>query len=236
MDSQSRLSVIPKHLSKIKVLLLLIAFAPLFIMYADYRNGALGIDPLDSIIRATGRLSLLWLLITLTITPLRHLLTWLMVRIKAGYGKRTGDWNWIIKLRRMIGLLSAFYAALHLGIYFWLDQGAHIANALRDMLERPFLAVGMLAFLLLIPLTLTSTNNMMRLLRKNWRLLHRLIYLIALLSILHFVMLTKVGVYTPYPYMLALFVLLGWRVWFALIPPSHKIPDNGMETPPRMAQ
>lgn len=233
MISQSRLVAIPRHLGKIKVAVLLTALSPLVIMFVDYHNGALGIDPLDRIIRSTGILSLIMLMITLTITPLRHMLTWLMVRIKAGYGKRTADWNWIIKLRRMIGLLSAFYAVLHLGIYFWLDRGASIADTLLDLAERPFLAVGMATFVLLIPLTLTSTDNMMRRLGRNWRRLHRLVYLIALLEILHFWMLTKVGVYTPLPYMFAVLVLLGWRVWFAFSPRPRKIPDDGMETPLR---
>jgi len=120
-----------------------------------------------------------------------------------------------------------------MGIYFWLDQGANIADTLLDLAERPFLAVGMATFVLLIPLTLTSTDNMMRRLGRNWRRLHRLIYLIALLAILHFWMLTKVGVYAPLPYMFAVFLLLGWRVWFAFSPRPRKIPDDGMETPLR---
>lgn len=233
MVSKNRLADIPKHLGKIKVLVLTAALSPLLIMFADYHYGTLGIDPLDRIIRSTGSISLIMLLITLAVTPMRHLLTWLMVRTNASHGKRTADWNWIIKLRRMTGLLSSFYATLHLGIYFWLDRGASITDTLLDLAERPFLAVGMGAFILLIPLTLTSTNNMMRRLGRNWRRLHRLAYLIALLSVLHFWMLTKIGVYSPFPYVFAVFLLLGWRVWFAFYPRQRKIPDDGMETPQR---
>lgn len=233
MTSFNWLKAVQKHAGKIKALVFVIALSPLAIMLIDYHHNNLGIDPLDRIIRDTGSWSLIMLLVTLSITPLRHLLTWLMVRTKASYGKRTADWNWIIKMRRMIGLMSSFYAALHLAVYFWLDQGASIDDMLIDLAERPFLAVGMAAFILLIPVTFTSTNNMMRRLGKNWRRLHRLVYLIALLMILHFWMLTKVGVYTPMPYILAVFFLLGWRAWFAFSNRPNKIPDDGMETPPR---
>lgn len=222
-----------KHVNKLKALVLVIALSPLAIMLIDYQYANLGIDPLARVIRDTGSWSLIMLLITLIITPLRHMLTWLMVRTKASYGRRTADWNWIIKMRRMIGLLSSFYAVLHLAIYFWLDQGASIDDMLIDLVERPFLAVGMAAFILLIPVTFTSTNNMIRRLGKNWRRLHRLVYLIALLMILHFWMLTKVGVYTPVPYIMMVFFLLGWRVWFAFSNRPNKIPDDGMETSPR---
>ena len=156
-----------------------------------------------------------------------------MIRIRARHGKRVSDWNWIIKLRRMIGLLSFFYATLHLGIYFWLDQGANMAYALRDMSERPFLAVGMSAFVLLVPLAVTANDYSMRLLGKNWRRLHRTVYVIAPLAIIHYWMQTKVGINDPLPYTLILIILLGWRMWFAWIPRRGKIPDHGMEMPER---
>jgi sulfoxide reductase heme-binding subunit YedZ len=149
------------------------------------------------------------------------------------HGKRVADWNWMIKLRRMIGLLSFFYATTHLGIYFWLDQGADILGALSDMTERPFIAVGIFAFVLLVPLALTANNYSMRLLKKSWRRLHRTVYLIAILAIIHFWMLTKVGVNDPLPYTLITIVLLGWRVWFAWMPRKGKILDHGMEMPER---
>lgn len=218
------------------MILLLTGLSPLAELVIDYYQNALGFDPLDRITRATGNVALILLLVSLTVTPLRHLLTWLMIRIGAKQGKRIADWNWIIKLRRMIGLLSFFYATLHLGIYFWLDQDANIADALRDITERSFLAVGMFAFVLLVPLAVTANNYSMRRLGKNWRRLHRTVYAIAMLMIIHYWMLTKVGVNDPLPYTMITVILLGWRMWFAWVPRKGKIPDHGMEMPERISK
>lgn len=222
-----------KHYGKVKALLFILALSPLANLLVDYVRDNLGIDPLDRMTRLTGEMSLLMLLLSLTITPLRHFATWLMKYIHAYYGKRLSDWNWIIKLRRMIGLFSFFYASLHLGIYFWLDQGANIEESVRDISERPFLAVGMAAFVMLIPLAATANSAMMRIMRKNWRRLHRIVYLIAILAVLHFWMLSKVGVHTFLPYVLCSVFLLGWRAWFFWGFRKSKIKDDGMETPER---
>ena len=234
MQHRHWLAVIPKHLIMVKVMVLLAGLVPVVDLVIDYNQNALGFDPLDRIVRSTGSVALILLLVTLTVTPLRHSLTVLMVSIRATHGKRGADWNWIINLRRMIGLLCFFYAALHLVIYLWLDQGANMADALRDMSERPFLAIGMIAFLMLLPLALTANNYMMRSLGKEkWRRLHRTIYVIVLLAIIHYWMLTKVGVYDPLPYTLVTGVLLGWRMWFAWGSSMGKIQDYGMEIPER---
>ena len=233
MQQRHWLAAIPKHLIEIKLVLLLAGLIPLGELIVEYYRHSLGFDPLDRITRSTGNAALILLLVTLTVTPLRYLLTWLMVRVRAGHGKRVSDWNWIIKPRRMIGLLCFFYATLHLAIYFWLDQGANMAYALRDMSERAFIAVGMIAFLLLVPLALTANDYSMRLLGKNWRRLHRTVYVTTLLVIIHYWMLTKVGVNEPIPYTLIAIVLLGWRIWFAWMARTCKIPDYGMEMPER---
>jgi sulfoxide reductase heme-binding subunit YedZ len=223
------LAALPKHLIKIKLVVLLAGLIPLGELIVEYYQRSLGFDPLDRITRSTGNAALILLLASLTITPLRYLLTWLMVLIRAGYGKRVADWNWIIKLRRMIGLLCFFYASLHLGIYIWLDQDANTAYALRDISERPFLAVGMIAFLLLVPLALTANDYAIRLLGKNWRRLHRTVYVTTLLVIMHYWMLTKIGVNEPILYTLIAVFLLGWRIWFAWNARDSNIPDYGME-------
>lgn len=215
------------------MILLLAGLTPFAELIVEYYLHTLGFDPLDRITRLTGYVALILLLVSLTVTPLRHFLTYLMIRIQAGHGKRVSDWNWIIKLRRVIGLLSFIYATLHLGIYFWLDQGADIADAMRDMAERRFLAVGMIAFVLLAPLAATANNYSMRLLGKNWRRLHRTVYVIAPLAIIHYWMQVKVGINDPLPYTLTLIILLGWRMWFAWMPRRGKIPDHGMEMPER---
>lgn len=233
MTSLRWLKKVPKHGGKIKAFVFLCSLLPLIILLVEYFQGNLGFDPLDRIIRLTGFAAITQLIASLSITPLRHFLTWCAVSIKADYGKRTSDWNWIIKPRRMIGVFSSFYALLHLSIYFWLDQGADIAETLLDIYDRPFILMGMAAFILLIPVTVTSTNYMMRQLGKNWRRVHRLVYPISVLAILHFSMLTKVGVFKPYLYMAVVILLLGWRVWFSLEKLPGKIPDDGLETPQR---
>lgn len=233
MRNRHWLTAIPKRLIWIKIILLLAGLIPLAELTVEYYRHTLGFDPLDRITRLTGYVALILLLISLTVTPLRHFLTWSMICFGAKQGKRVADWNWIIKLRRMLGLLSFFYAALHLGIYFWLDQGANIAYALRDISERPFLAVGMIAFVLLVPLALTANDYAMRMLGKNWRRLHRTVYLIAPFAIIHYWMQAKVGINDPLLYTLIVIILLGWRMWFAWMPRESKILDHGMEMPER---
>ena len=224
------LSKIPKHIGKIKVLVFFLILIPLLTLIVEFYQQNLGLDPLDRLTRLTGKSALILLILSLVITPLRHFLTLFMVYIKADYGKRLADWNWIIKLRRMLGVMSFFYAALHLSIYFWLDQGMSLSNTFYDVLDRNFIALGFIAFVMLIPLVVTSTNGMMRRLGKKWRYLHRTVYIIVILSVAHFWMLTKVGVYDPLPYLAIVIFLLGWRGWYYWTVRKDKFIDDGMET------
>jgi len=131
----------------------------------------LGANPIEFITRNTGDWTLYFLCITLAVTPLRRLT----------------KWNWLIKLRRMCGLYVFFYAALHFTTFLWFDHFFDLAEMLKDVVKRPFITVGFTAFVLLLPLAVTSTNSMVRSLgAKRWQWLHRLIYLIAPLGILHF--------------------------------------------------
>lgn len=163
----SHLARISKHIGKIKILVFLLALLPLLILINEFYHDDLGIDPLDRLTRLTGNSALVLLILSLVITPLRHFLIRFMIYLKANYGKRLADWNWIIKLRRTIGVMSFVYVLIHFIIYFWLDQGLDLNNAFNDIKERYFIAIGLTAFILLIPLALTSTNIMMRLLGKN---------------------------------------------------------------------
>ena len=129
------------------------------------------VEPLEFLTRGTGDWTLYFLCITLAVTPLR----------------RFTGWNWVVRLRRMLGLFAFFYALLHFTCFFWFDHFFDIAAMLKDVVKRPFITVGFIAFVLLIPLAATSTNAMVRRLGgKRWQWLHRLIYLIAPLGILHF--------------------------------------------------
>lgn len=131
----------------------------------------LGANPVEFITRNTGDWTLYFLCITLAVTPLRRL---------------TG-WNWLVRLRRMLGLFAFFYVSLHFLTFLWFDHFFDVEAMLKDVIKRPFITVGFGAFVLLIPLAATSTNAMIkRLGGKRWQLLHRLIYLIAPLGILHY--------------------------------------------------
>ena len=142
----------------------------------------LGANPIEYITRSTGWWTLSFLLITLSVTPLRRL---------------TG-WNWLLRLRRMLGLFAFFYVSLHFTTYIWLDQFFDWQSMLKDIAKRPFITVGFTAFLLLIPLAATSTNAMVRRLgAKRWQRLHRAVYVIATLGVLHFWWLVKKDIREP---------------------------------------
>ncbi|MCE3606772.1 sulfoxide reductase heme-binding subunit YedZ [Massilia sp. P8910] len=160
----------PRQLLAIKAALFALALVPLARMAYLTVSGQL-VEPLEFITRGTGDWVLYMLCITLALTPLRRL---------------TG-WNWLVKLRRMAGLFTFFYGCLHFLTFLWFDHFFDLAEMFRDVIKRPFITVGFIAFVLLIPLAVTSTNGMIkRLGGKRWQWLHRLIYLIAPLAILHF--------------------------------------------------
>ena len=130
----------------------------------------LGANPVEFITRSTGTWALVFLCITLAMTPLRLL---------------TGSTMWI-KMRRMFGLFCFFYALLHFLIWIWLDQNFDVAAMMKDVIDRPFITMGFISFVLLIPLALTSNQWSLRSLGKNWSLLHKLVYLIAFTAIAHY--------------------------------------------------
>ncbi|MDR3480495.1 MAG: sulfoxide reductase heme-binding subunit YedZ [Burkholderiaceae bacterium] len=161
----------PKQFRAIKALLFVLALLPLVRLIAFTALDRLGANPVEFITRNTGDWTLYFLCFTLSVTPLR----------------RIAGWNWLLKLRRMIGLYAFFYALLHFTTFLWFDHFFDFGEMWKDVLKRPFITVGFIAFLLLIPLALTSTNGMIkRLGGKRWQWLHRAIYVIAPLGILHF--------------------------------------------------
>lgn len=191
----------PKQLGLIKAALFVLALVPLARLVILTVAGRF-VDPLEAITRGTGDWVLYLLCITLALTPLRRL---------------TG-WNWVIKLRRMSGLFAFFYACLHFLAFLWFDHFFDLAAMWKDVLKRPFITVGFLAFVLLVPLALTSTNGMIRRLGgKRWQWLHRLIYVIAPLGILHFWWM-KAGKHNftqPIIFGLIVALLLGVRLYWS---------------------
>lgn len=190
------------------VLLLALSAAPAFwlafALYSDFARGTrfLGSDPIKEAEHGYGEMTLRMLLATLAITPLRRI---------------TG-WNWLAKHRRTLGLLAFAYGMLHLLTWAIIDVQLIIDDLVgwdvvkTDLFERPFITIGMLALLLMLPLALTSTTGMIRRLGKSWVRLHRLVYVIAVLGLVHFFMAVKLDWREPLVYALALAALLGWRV------------------------
>jgi len=158
----------------------------------------LGANPVESLIHETGLWGLRLLLVTLAVTPARRL---------------TG-WNWLVRLRRMLGLFAFFYVLCHFLSYAVIDQRLALGPIVEDIVERPFITIGVLALLLLLPLAVTSTNKMMRRLGKRWQSLHRLVYPIAILGVWHFWWQVKEDIREPLIYATVLALLLGLRLWF----------------------
>lgn len=178
-----------------KVLLFILCSLPFLLLSLGAARDTLGVDPVETLTHETGEWTLSLLLITLAITPLR---------IITGYSR-------LLKFRRMLGLFAFFYACLHLITYLWLDQFFDWMEILRDLPKRPFITVGVLAFLLMIPLAVTSNQAMMQRLGRNWKRLHRLVYLIPLLGVLHFLCIVKADTLEPLVYFVLLLVLLAFR-------------------------
>jgi len=163
----------------------------------------LGANPIEAITHSTGDWTLRLLLVTLAITPLRRL---------------TGQ-PWLIAFRRMIGLFAFFYGCLHFLTYIWLDQAFNVHSMAKDVYKRPFITLGLTAFVLLVPLAVTSTRKMIqRLGGRRWQWLHRLIYVSAIAAIVHFTWAMKKDHHRPIEYGIVLGVLLAYRVVLWVLP------------------
>ena len=186
----------PRQIVAAKVLVFLVCPLPLALLAWDATHDLLGANPIEAVTRALGDWTLNFLLITLTVTPLRRL---------------TG-WNWLLRLRRMLGLFTFFYACLHVTSYLWLDQFFDWTEIATDIVKRPFITAGFVAFTLLVPLAATSNNYMVRRLGgRRWQALHRSVYLIAMLGVLHYAWMVKRDLTLPVIYAVIAFVLLGAR-------------------------
>jgi sulfoxide reductase heme-binding subunit YedZ len=169
----------------------LLALLPIVLLSRSFYLDELGANPFEVFTRSTGEWTLRFLLLTLAMTPLRQL---------------TGS-AWPLRLRRMLGLFTFFYVCVHLLTYIWLDHFFDWDEIWTDIVKRPYITFGMLAFTLLIPLAFTSTKKMMKRLGKRWKSLHKLIYIIAVLGVLHFLLLVKADLREPIIYALILLTL-----------------------------
>lgn len=183
-----------------KPFVFLLSLAPLLWLVTRALTGRLSVNPVEDITLTTGIWTFRFLLLTLLVTPVRRL---------------TG-WNRVIQFRRMLGLFTFFYAALHFLTYLVLDQFFAFDLILKDIFKRPFITAGFIAFVLMIPLALTSTRGWIRRLGRRWQLVHRLIYISAIAAAVHYLWKVKVMIGSPVYYGIAAALLLGFRVAWAL--------------------
>ena len=181
---------------------------PLGLLLWDLYRKQVGPNPLEFATRTTGMLTIVFLSLTVAITPLRRI-----------FGA-----NSLVKYRRMLGLFAFFYGSLHLLTYIWFDQLFNLRSVAADVAQRPFILVGMTAFLLMVPLAITSTNKMVkRLGGKRWAKLHRVVYLAAIAGVVHFWMLVKSDVRLPLTFAFIILFLLGYRLLVKYFPSDVRI-------------
>jgi sulfoxide reductase heme-binding subunit YedZ len=187
----------------LKVVVFVNSLLPLVLLLWDLARKRAGPNPLQFVTTTTGMLTLIFLSLTVAITPLRRI-----------FGV-----NSLVKLRRMLGLFAFFYGALHLLTYIWFDRAFNLISVGPDVVKRPFILAGMLAFLLMVPLAITSTNKMVkRLGGKRWAKLHRLVYLSVIAAVLHFWMLVKSDTRLPLTFGFIVLFLLGYRLLTKYMP------------------
>jgi len=191
-----------------KIVLFINALVPLVLLLWDVSHKRVGANPLEFVTRTTGMLTLVFLMITLAVTPAR---------------KITGL-NWLVKFRRMVGLYAFFYGSLHLLTYIAFDRAFTFKSIPSDVGQRPFIALGMMAFFLMVPLALTSTTKMVkRLGGKRWGQLHRLVYLAGVAGTIHYWMLVKSDTRLPLTFGFVLLLLLGYRLFVRYYPPDGRV-------------
>jgi sulfoxide reductase heme-binding subunit YedZ len=185
-----------------KPLIFCLALTPFLFLVFRTATGRLSANPVEDITLTTGIWTLRCLLITLAVTPIRRI---------------TG-WNRVIQYRRMLGLFAFFYATVHLLTYIILDQGLEFRYVFADIAKRPYITAGMTAFVLMIPLAITSTKGWIRRLGRRWQMLHRLIYVSGIAACLHFIWKVKVVIGEPVYYAAILAALLGFRILWRFRP------------------
>lgn len=186
-------------LATLKALIFVLLLIPAALLAQGWFAESLGSNPVEAVRRATGEWTLRLLLITLAVTPLRRL----------------SGLHWLLRLRRMLGLFSFAYGCLHVVSYVWLDQSFDWYAIAEDILDRPFIMVGFAAFVLMIPLALTSSNAAIRRMGgRQWQALHRSIYAIAIMAVVHYWWLVEADLLMPLIYTLMLAALLGARGWW----------------------
>jgi sulfoxide reductase heme-binding subunit YedZ len=225
-------SLLKRHHTALWWSVLALVWLPAGWLAYRYFTQNLGANGLETLQRTSGYWATIWLIATLSITPARWALTLTARHFAWHRGRRLSDWNVLIRMRRMIGVSCFGYALLHTLIYLEFDLGYDWAFLVEDLAEKPYMLAGAANLALLTLLAVTSTDTMIRRLKRNWRRIHRLIYVCALLAVAHWWWMSKPGDLRALSYCLALIALLVWRIphslgWLKLQG------DNGMEAPER---
>jgi methionine sulfoxide reductase heme-binding subunit len=196
-----------------KLVVFINSLIPLALLLLDLYRNRVGPNPLEFATRTTGMLTLIFLCLALAVTPLRKI-----------FGI-----NALVKFRRMLGLFAFFYGSLHLLTYVWFDRQFKLLSVFQDVAQRPFILAGMTAFVLMVPLALTSTNRMVkRLGGKRWAMLHRIVYLSGIAGVVHFWMLVKSDTSLPLTFAFIVLFLLGYRLLLKYVPPQPTNPNTSL--------
>jgi len=179
-----------------KPIVFVLCLMPFALLVMNAVNNELGPNPVEEMIRTLGDWGIYFILIGLTVSPARKVF----------------NLPWLIRYRRMIGLFAFFYVSMHFLAYIWFDQFFNVDEIVKDIIKRPFITIGFTCFLLLVPLALTSTNGMMKRLKKNWGRLHKMVYAVSMLALLHYFMMIKADYLVPSALLVILSVLLGYRL------------------------
>lgn len=199
----------------LKPVVFALCLVPAARLVVDALRSQLGANPIEMITHETGDWTMILIMATLAITPLRRI---------------TGV-NAFISFRRMIGLFAFFYGTLHFFTYIWLDKFFDLHEIVKDVYKRPFITAGFTAFVLMIPLAVTSTKGWIRRLGKKWTMLHRLIYFSATAGVVHYIWLVKKDEAKPFFYATILAVLMLWRAgawWIKRKTTSARLPETGL--------
>jgi len=180
-----------------KTVVFTLCLVPISLLFYKLYIDDLGANPFEALTRQSGEWTLRFLLITLSLTPLKIVL------------KK----SWPLKFRRMLGLFVFFYASIHLMTYLWFDQFFDWEEIWIDIVKRPFITVGMLSWFILLPLAITSINSMKRRVGRYWKKLHQLVYLIGILVLIHYFMLVKADLWWPVLYAVIFLALMFVRIW-----------------------
>lgn len=219
---------INKHRKTINKILWLFSACPALYLLVRYVQNELTQNPFEYLIQFTGHWAIVFFLLSFAITPVRRWLRYLASNNKWSYGKRLTDWNFLIYHRRLLGLCSFYYACIHFFIYLNFELDFDWNELYFEITERVFITLGLVSWLLLLVLALTSPDFMQKRLKKNWRTIHKLVYLAAPILLGHIILEAKMLHWHHWNYLILLLILLFHRIAVEVVPSLRNKADNGM--------